>query len=163
MLRFTLHFGISVRDQLGHEFDLPRINIDSGYILFLDGASVRESHPKFAAYFQHALSEIAQKTNPLINKEELISHWRWLLERKAFDPDEPTRERPHIACFYGSLRWCGLPKSHLDSIDIGFRARRLDRNTVSESIKFLEYECLAADNDFVLSVANPPVFVRAHF
>lgn len=85
---------VIVRDEQGHEFDLPRINIDSGYILFLDGASVRESHPKFAAYFRHALSEIAQKTNPMINKEELVSHWRWLLERNGFDPDEPVRAGP---------------------------------------------------------------------
>ena len=89
---------VVVRNRHRQEFDLPRISLDSGYALILDGERVGEHHPKFAAYFRHALQELEAKRERFTGSESdrlaQISKWRWLLDRNGFDPDAPVPPYP---------------------------------------------------------------------
>ncbi len=90
---------IVVRNQQGQVWDLPRINVDSGHSMYLDGELMGEQHPKFAEYFRHALlqleTEEGSNSRVKADRQWMISNWRWLLERNGFDPDEtPKGECP---------------------------------------------------------------------
>jgi hypothetical protein len=89
---------VVVRNRDRQEFDLPRISLDSGYALILDGERIGEHHPKFAAYFRHALQELEAKPERFTGCESdrlaQISKWRWLLVRNGFDPDAPVPPFP---------------------------------------------------------------------
>ena len=89
---------VVVRSRHRQEWDLPRISVDSGHSVILDGERVGEHHPKFAAYFRRALHELEAKRGRFTGSEsdrlEQISKWRWLLERNGFDPDAPIPSCP---------------------------------------------------------------------
>lgn len=84
---------VVVRNRHRQEWDIPRISVDTGYSVILNGQRVGEHHPKFAAYFRYALHELEANRGPLTGSESdrqaQISKWRWLLERNGYDPDAP--------------------------------------------------------------------------
>lgn len=86
---------IVVRNRQRLEWDLPRISLDTGRSMYLDGELVGEHHPKFAEYIRHALLALDRERETAAGTEsdcqERISDWRWLLERNGFDPDEPPK------------------------------------------------------------------------
>lgn len=86
---------VVVRNRHRQECDLPRISVDSGHSVILDGERVGEHHPKFAAHFRRALHELEAKRGRFTGSEAdrlaQISKWRWLLERNGFDPDAPPK------------------------------------------------------------------------
>ena len=108
---------VVVRNRHRQEWDIPRINVDTGYSVFLDGQRVGEHHPKFAAFFRHALHELEAKrgrfTGSESDRQAQISKWRWNLERNGYDPDAPVRR-------------CPSPQLHLLEVREGARGTQTD-------------------------------------